>query len=57
MLITDSEIEWEIVREPLECCSGQRAIAAALHSVDGRTLHIVFVQHDLWCCAAPPLDD
>lgn len=57
MFGTDTEIEWEIVREPLECCGGQRAAAAATHSVDGRTLHIVFVQHELWCCAAPPIPE
>ena len=57
MFLDDPEVEWEVLREPLECCGGQRAIAAATHAVNGKSLHITFVQHELWCACGPPIPD
>lgn len=42
---------------PLECCSGLRSAFRADGLVDGRTFVLVVIQHDLWCCEAPPRSD
>lgn len=49
-----TDAEFDTLHEPLECCGGEKAIAACRHPVDGLSLHVVVVQHELWCSMAPP---
>jgi hypothetical protein len=50
----DDETMCTRLTEPLECCGGQRTVVVSDEILDGRTLTLVVVQHELWCSFGPP---